>query len=258
MLGGGGYDGTVPNVVGNVPAGPDRQPQPGRIAATRCSAATRATPAPATRDAFALNDEALRNFASDALKKTRDAAIVPGRQALRHGAAAQLLRRRLHRRARGAWPSRRSGRRTSTARSCSTPAWNAASLDLQFGRITRALAAPGAYPSLAKRKALYRRRPAGLRRQRRRGRRPDQRPGVVQRLVRPRHRHAERPRRCAAPVAPTPATTACPTPRSAPSRSSTHPSSSTTRWPAAKTSTQVSTPGGPTSAGPAPPTRSSR
>ena len=35
------------------------------------------------------------------------------------------------------------------------PAWNAASLDLQFGRISRALAAPGAYPNLAKRKALY-------------------------------------------------------------------------------------------------------
>ena len=35
------------------------------------------------------------------------------------------------------------------------PAWNAASLDLQFGRITRALAAPGAYPNLAERKALY-------------------------------------------------------------------------------------------------------
>jgi feruloyl esterase len=27
------------------------------------------------------------------------------------------------------------------------PAWNAASLDLQFGRITRALAKPGAYPN---------------------------------------------------------------------------------------------------------------
>src|SRR5436190_7703550 len=30
------------------------------------------------------------------------------------------------------------------------PAWNAASLDLQFGRITRALAKPGAYPNPAK------------------------------------------------------------------------------------------------------------
>jgi hypothetical protein len=35
------------------------------------------------------------------------------------------------------------------------PAWNAASLDLQFGRITRELAKPGAYPSRAKRKVLY-------------------------------------------------------------------------------------------------------
>ncbi len=35
------------------------------------------------------------------------------------------------------------------------PAFNAASLDLQFGRITRALAKPGAYPSPAKRAALF-------------------------------------------------------------------------------------------------------
>ena len=35
------------------------------------------------------------------------------------------------------------------------PAWNAATLNLQFGRITRALAAPGAYPNQAKRRALY-------------------------------------------------------------------------------------------------------
>ena len=35
------------------------------------------------------------------------------------------------------------------------PAWNAAALDLQFGRITRELAKPGAYPNRVKRKALY-------------------------------------------------------------------------------------------------------
>ena len=34
------------------------------------------------------------------------------------------------------------------------PAWNAASLDLQFGRLSRAFAQPGAYPSLAQRKLL--------------------------------------------------------------------------------------------------------
>ena len=35
------------------------------------------------------------------------------------------------------------------------PAWNAVALDLQFGRITRALAQPGAYPNPKKRKRLY-------------------------------------------------------------------------------------------------------
>jgi feruloyl esterase len=35
------------------------------------------------------------------------------------------------------------------------PAWNAVALDLQFGRITSALAQPGGYPSREKRKVLY-------------------------------------------------------------------------------------------------------
>ena len=35
------------------------------------------------------------------------------------------------------------------------PAWNAATLDLQFGRLSRAFAAPGAYPNENKTKLLY-------------------------------------------------------------------------------------------------------
>lgn len=153
MLGGGGYDGTVPNVVGNVAAGPADSPNPvGRGYAVFGSDSGHA--GASNQGAFALNDEALRNFAFEALKKTRDASLyllekhygerprrsyfaggsTGGREAL---AVAQK------------WPQDFDGVVALY------PAYNAASLDLQFGRITRALAAPGAYPGLAKRKALY-------------------------------------------------------------------------------------------------------
>jgi predicted esterase len=153
MLGGGGYNGTVPNVIGNVPAGPIDQPNPvGRGYVVFGSDSGHA--GASNQAAFGVNDEALRNFASEALKKTRDAAVylvarrygeaprrsyfaggsTGGREAL---AVAQK------------WPADFDGTIALY------PAYNAASLNLQFGRITRALALPGAYPNLAKRRALY-------------------------------------------------------------------------------------------------------
>ena len=73
MFGGGGYDGTVPNVVGNLPAGPTDQPNPvGRGYAVFGSDSGHA--GASNQAAFGVNDEALRNFAAEALKKTRDAA----------------------------------------------------------------------------------------------------------------------------------------------------------------------------------------
>lgn len=156
MFGGGGYNGVIATGLGNVPAGPADKPAPlARGYATFGSDSGHQANANGSRDGtFGANDEALKNFSSDALKKTRDAAITlikaryadtvqktyfaggstGGREAL---IAVQN------------WPQDFDGAIVLY------PAWNAASLDLQFGRITRELAKPGAYPSRAKRKVLY-------------------------------------------------------------------------------------------------------
>ena len=78
MFGGGGYDGSIAAVSGNVSAGPADQPTPiGRGYATFGSDSGHQANANGSRDGtFGANDEALRNFAGDALKKTRDAAMT--------------------------------------------------------------------------------------------------------------------------------------------------------------------------------------
>lgn len=156
MFGGGGYDGEIPNIAGNVPAGPiDRLLPLGRGYATFASDSGHQGGALGRRDgSFGINDEALNNFSGDALKKSRDVAVAivkarygvaptrayfaggssGGREAL---AAVQR------------WPEDWDGAIVLY------PAGAAASLDLQFGRFTRAFARPGAYPSVAKRKRLY-------------------------------------------------------------------------------------------------------
>ncbi len=156
MFGGGGYNGTIAQGIGNVPAGPADKPTPlARGYATFGSDSGHQANSSGSRDgSFGANEEALKNFAPDALKKTRDVAIAiikaryadtvqktyiaggstGGREAL---VAVQN------------WPQDFDGAIVLY------PAWNAASLDLQFGRIARELAKPGAYPSRAKRKVLY-------------------------------------------------------------------------------------------------------
>lgn len=157
MFGGGGYDGTIPNTAGNVPAGPTSQSTPlARGYATFASDSGHQAGALGSRDgSFGVNDEALRNFAGDALKKTRDAAMalirlhyaVDGAQKAYFAGGSSGGREALA--AVQRWPQDWDGAIVLY------PAWNAASLDLQFGRITRALAAPGAYLNQAKRKVVY-------------------------------------------------------------------------------------------------------
>ena len=161
QVGGGGYNGTVATGVGNVPAGPIDKPVPlGRGYATFGSdSGHEATPpysiTVASLDArFGLNDEALVNFSFAALKKTRDAAVYVIEQRYGNGPSLTYF-------AGGStggreamavvqkWPEFYDGAIAWY------PAWNAASLDLQFGRISRALAAPGGYPNDAKKKLLY-------------------------------------------------------------------------------------------------------
>jgi len=78
MFGGGGYNGLIAAGVGNVPAGPTDRPTPlGRGYATFGSdSGHQAGPAGSRDGSFGSNDEALRNFSRDALKKTRDAATI--------------------------------------------------------------------------------------------------------------------------------------------------------------------------------------
>ena len=147
QFGGGGYNGTLAGAAaggtGNIPAGPIDRPVPlGRGYATFASDSGHqptppySTTVPSLDARFGLNDEALENFSYAQLKKTRDAAIhiisswyvrVPtrtyfaggstgGREAM---AVTQL------------WPQFYDGAISWY------PAWNAASLDLQFGRVAR-------------------------------------------------------------------------------------------------------------------------
>jgi feruloyl esterase len=161
MFGGGGYNGTIPALDGNVPLGPADELAPlNRGYATFASDSGHQAPPdfqPTTSlyGEFLANDEALRNFAGDALKKTRDAAVyligryydgqtpqhsyfaggsTGGREAL---AVAQ-----------------RWGRDFDGVISV-YPAFNAATLDLYFGYVTRQLAAPGAFPRPAQQALLY-------------------------------------------------------------------------------------------------------
>ena len=156
MVGGGGYNGVMPSLY-TYPAAPASQgayPLLNQGYAVFGSDSGHQAGAAGSRDgSFGTNDEAVANFSGAALKKVSDVAEVlvtrfygrkpdkryfiggstGGREAL---AVAQK------------WPSDWDGVVAWY------PAWNAASLDLQFGRISRAFAQPGAYPSLGQRKLL--------------------------------------------------------------------------------------------------------
>lgn len=156
MYGGGGFDGSIPSVVGNVPNGPTDRPLPlARGYAVFASDSGHQAGARGSLDgAFGLNDEALRNWGGDALKKTRDAAVflikaryaaAPAKSYFAGGStggreALQSIQR---------WPADWDGAIAWY------PAWNQASAMLGGQKATLALSRPGAYPSSAKRLALF-------------------------------------------------------------------------------------------------------
>ncbi len=156
MFGGGGYNGIIATGAGNVPAGPIDKPTPlARGYATFGSdSGHQANPLTTSRDgSFGANDEMLRNFSADAIKKTHDVAmsLIQARyadKAQRTYFAGGSTGGREALIAVTRWPADFNGAIVLY------PAWNAAALDLQFGRITRALAQPNAYPNRAKRKLL--------------------------------------------------------------------------------------------------------
>jgi feruloyl esterase len=148
MQGGGGYDGSIPNTTVNFTNGPVGKPAPlaQGFATFSSNSGHRGNGLGSQDGSFAPNAEALHNFAGDALKKTRDAAIY------------LIVRRYGSRPRRSYFVGGSSGGREALWVVQNTPkdfdgavsmypAWNAASLDLQFGRITRALARSGAYPN---------------------------------------------------------------------------------------------------------------
>ncbi|MEO7707294.1 MAG: tannase/feruloyl esterase family alpha/beta hydrolase [Caldimonas sp.] len=156
MYGGGGFDGSIPNVIGNVPAGATDKALPvTRGYAVFGSDSGHQGGARGSLDgSFGLNDEALANWGGDALKKTRDAAVyvikaryagpplksyfaggsTGGREAL------QSIQR---------WPQDWDGAIAWY------PAWNQASAMLGGQVASLALSKPGAYPNANKRLALF-------------------------------------------------------------------------------------------------------
>lgn len=157
MFGGGGFDGSIPAITGNVSNGPADQPRPiARGYATFASDSGHQANEYGSQDGrWGLNDEAVANFGGDALKKTRDASVFVIRS--RYGSAphksyfaggstggrealASIQR----------WPADWDGAIAWY------PAWNDAAALLGGHRANRALAQPGAYPNPAKRVVIYR------------------------------------------------------------------------------------------------------
>ncbi|GAA0240649.1 tannase/feruloyl esterase family alpha/beta hydrolase [Cryptosporangium japonicum] len=159
MFGGGGYDGTVPDVTQNVPFGRPDQPTPlARGYATYGSdSGHRAGPTGSLDGSFGVNDEALRNFAAgDALKKTHDAArylvrraygAAPGRAFFAGGSTggreALVVAQR--------WPDAFDGVISAY------PAWNNAAEILFLGHLARVMSRPGAFPGPKQQALLHRR-----------------------------------------------------------------------------------------------------
>ncbi|SFN06947.1 feruloyl esterase [Streptomyces sp. cf124] len=159
MFGGGGYDGAIPSLTDNVPFGDADEGVP--LARGFAVFASDSGHQLAPNDwnhagAFAMNDEALRNFASEALKKTRDAAMflideLYGTQPRRSYFAGASSGGREALAVAQRWPRDFDGVISGA------PAWNAATLDLWFGHMTQILQRPGAFLSREKQQLIYNR-----------------------------------------------------------------------------------------------------
>ncbi|MFH8491073.1 tannase/feruloyl esterase family alpha/beta hydrolase [Streptomyces longisporoflavus] len=160
MFGGGGYDGIIVPPSFDIPfAGTaagigEGTPLARGYAVFSGDSGHQAIKDPANQGSFALNEEALRNFAADALKKTRDAAMFIieknyGKQPSRSYFAGVSSGGREALAVAQRWP------RDFDGVIANAPAWNAATLDLFFGHMTETLRRPGAFPSPEKQKLIY-------------------------------------------------------------------------------------------------------
>ncbi|MFD8804596.1 tannase/feruloyl esterase family alpha/beta hydrolase [Streptomyces sp. NPDC059597] len=159
MFGGGGYNGTIPDLTANVPFGPTGQPAPlaRRYVTFASDSGHQQSPtAPPSLDgSFGVNDEALNNFAAgDALKKTRDASLFLVRHAYgadpaeiyfsggsTGGREALVVAQR--------WPTAFDGVISAF------PAWNNLSEILYLGHLVHVLSRPGAFPGVDQQKLLH-------------------------------------------------------------------------------------------------------
>lgn len=159
MFGGGGFDGTIPDLTENVPFGPTDQPAPlARHYATFASDSGHEqipTAPPSLDGSFGVNNEALNNFAAgDALKKTRDASLFLIRHAYGSnpaevyfaggstgGREALVVAQR--------WPTAFNGVISAY------PAWNNLAEILDIGYLVQILSRPDAFPGPAKQTLLY-------------------------------------------------------------------------------------------------------
>jgi feruloyl esterase len=159
MFGGGGYDGTIPDLATNVPFGPADRPVPlaRRYATFASDSGHQQSPAapPSLDGSFGVHDEALRNFAAgDALKKTRDASLFLIRHAYgtnpaevyfaggsTGGREALVVAQR--------WPTAFDGVISAY------PAWNNLSEVLYLGYLAQVLSRPGAFPDVEKQTLLH-------------------------------------------------------------------------------------------------------
>ncbi|MCK7544915.1 tannase/feruloyl esterase family alpha/beta hydrolase [Marinobacter bryozoorum] len=155
MFGGGGFNGTIPAITANVPqSAPDALTPLGRGYATFASDSGHQANEYGSQDGrWGLNDEAVRNFGGEALKKTRDAAVFvvgkryasePEKSYFAGGStggreALTSIQR---------WPDDWDGAIAWY------PAWNNMSAWLAGQHISLALAESGAYPNSAKRQLL--------------------------------------------------------------------------------------------------------
>lgn len=154
MLGGGGLNGTVPDVAGNM-----LNAAPGSKSALARGYAVFASDSghqgTSTDGSFATNDEAFRNWMGDALKKTRDAALILveatyGTSPQRAYFLGSSTGGREALTVAGRWPADWNGIVAQY------PARDVRAMLLNLSAASRALAAPGAYPNAAERGVLYR------------------------------------------------------------------------------------------------------
>ena len=154
MLGGGGFDGSIPAVTGNVPSAPADLPGPlSRGYAVFASDSGHEATNGSVNGAFSVNAEAYDNFMGQALKKTHDASLLiidahygthPSKAYFAGGSTGGREALTVAQR----WP------RDWDGVIAFYPAYDFTTLSLQQLRVTEGFAAPGAYLDTAQRALL--------------------------------------------------------------------------------------------------------